>query len=383
MVRLTRFSTKKAVFITIIVFNTIGFFLTVLASRAKFIRLRNVIEDGTKQNTNVEMKLKGFTQSVEMNLNEYTTQKIESSTDPMSTLLIAVNPADTDRLVSVWSFLECFVDKRIQTIVVAAPDWAKDENMLEPFLRHASETIPHLKHTQIVIRYYVHDRYDVGLWCDSLNDENSKIFNDHDDFILVNDSIMALQQYTGVLDLLQRGNLNMTSLTYSNKPEYWLESSYRGFSKDGMKKYMQHACKPANDPVWCSGLKSKTKKRRCITDYFEIAVAKLFPRQETAGIYSADVPDDMNIKQMWGRGSMWHYHWKYWYNELYTKQLFPIMKSDDPDFFKRAVNSEFSSHLKPEVLGACASHLDPKFLAPMTEKDERMIRLSDLILPDP
>jgi len=355
----------KAVFNAIAFFSTIGFILNVWLPRVSLsISLRSVIEDSSNRNTSaVETALKGYS------------QKRESHIDRMSTLLIAAYPVDTDRLVSVWSFLECFVDKRIHTIVVAAPDWAKDENILEPFLRHASETIPHLEHTDIVIKYYVNDRYDVGLWCDSLKDENYKIFNDHDDFILVNDSILAIHHYMGVLDLLQTKKLALTSLTYSNRPDYWLESFYRGFSKKGMKRYMQHACKPADHPYWCRDTNEIIQKR-CIVDHFEIDVARLFPRQVTAGIYSADVPDEMVKEEKWQRETMWHFHWPYWYNQLHKVVSFPIMKTSNPNFIKRA-------HKWGVKVEACASHLDPSFLAPMTEKDDRLVKISNLIFPDP
>jgi len=354
----------NAVFSAIVIFSTILFILNAWVSREIFMSQPSAMMalSTTSDTTALEMKLKGYI------------PKKESRTESVSTLLIAAYPVDTDRLISVWSFLECFVDKRIHTIVVAAPDWAKDENLLEPFLRHATESIPHLKDIDIVIKYYVNDRYDVGLWCDSLNDENSKIFNDHDDFILVNDSIMAIQHYTGVLDLLQTNNLTMTSLTYSNKPQYWLESFFRGFNKKGMKKYMQHACKPAMMRRRCN-YRNEARKKRCIVDYFEIAVAGIFPRQETAGIYSADVPVEMINEKVYERAAMWHSHWPYWYNQLHKNQSFPVMKSTNRNFFRKVLTC-LDVGFK---LGACASHLDPAFLAPMAEKVDGREKLSTLI----
>jgi len=387
------FSTNMKVFSVIFMFNTISLFLTAWLSRESLPiglqpsmtvvkELSTVIESSKKRNNNtVEMKSKGYSHkkenhteslsttefrklnnnAVEMKSKGYSHKK-ESHTEFLSTILIAAYPVNTDRLISVWSFLECFVDKRIRTIVVAAPDWAKDKIILEPFLRHATESIPHLKHIDIVIKYYVNDRYDVGLWCDSLQDENYKIFNDHDDFILINDSILALQRHTGVLDLLQTKNLTMTSLTYSNLGGYWLESFFRGFSKKGMKRYMQHACIPANHTNWCRN-QTEPKRKRCIVDYFEIEVARIFPRQETAGMYSADVPHEMIKSKKMERPEMWHAHWPYWYTQLYKKganDSFPIMKSSNKEFIKRAINWGVKGK-------RCVSHLDPAFLAPMKD----------------
>jgi len=342
-------------FSAIVIFSITGFILSASLSRGGLsLSLPSAMKLSTTNSTNaIEMKLKGYS------------QKRESRTESASTLLIAAYPVDTDRLVSVWSFLECFIDKRIRTIVVAAPDWAKDENILEPFLRNATESIPYLEHIDIIIKYYVNDRYDVGLWCDSLYDENSKVFNDHDDFILVNDSILALHHYMGVLDLLQKhNNLAMTSLTYSNKPYYWLESFFRGFSKKGMKNYMHHMCKPANHTNWCRD-KSKVEAKRCIVDYFEVSVAGIFPHQETAGIYSADVPDEMIKIQRWEKKAMWHFNFPYWYN-LHKKLSFPIMKSSNPVFLERALNLGVSPL-------ACISHLDQAFLAQMEGRNNEII----------
>ena len=39
--------------------------------------------------------------------------------------------------------------------------WAKKENILQPFIQKAIESIPHLKDAEILIKYHVNDRYDV------------------------------------------------------------------------------------------------------------------------------------------------------------------------------------------------------------------------------
>jgi len=278
------------------------------------------------------------------------------------TLLIAAYPVSSDRLISLWSQLECFVDERFQTIVVAAPDWARDDDILEPFLRNAAESIPHLKNINIEVKYYVNDRYDVGLWCDALYDNNLKIFKDHDEFVLLNDSVLAIQHYMGVLDLLQTKNLSMTSLTYSDVPGtfYWMESFFRAFNKNGMSKYMKHACtKPATHPSWCRGW-SKLKAKRCIVDIFEIDIAGLFLRKDVAGIFSADVPKEMIVDKWFQDSATWTSHWVYWL--LLKEQTFPVMKSTHVFFNERAKNQGI-------VLNQCAVHLDPKFLIPIGRKD--------------
>ena len=101
---------------------------------------------------------------------------------------------------------------------------------MQPFIQKAIESIPHLKDTEILIKYHVNDRYDVGLWCDSLKDTDGAVLNRYDDFVLINDSIWALEKhFNGVLDTLCENNLTITSLNYVGTPEvYWLESVFRG-----------------------------------------------------------------------------------------------------------------------------------------------------------
>ena len=182
--------------------------------------------------------------------------------------LIAVVPDNEVRFSALWSQLECLYDKeKFQSIVIGAPDWAKKENILQPFIQKAIESIPHLKDAEILIKYHVNDRYDVGLWCDSLKDMDGAVLNRYDDFVLINDSLWALEKnFTGVLDTLREKNLTMTSLNYSDKPNefYWLESVFRGFNKKGMKRYMEHACVPANHRFWCRRKKAKKTRKRCI-----------------------------------------------------------------------------------------------------------------------
>jgi len=229
--------------------------------------------------------------------------------------IIASAPDSKERLVALWSQLECFyANDKYDEIIISAPDWAKEENIIEPFLQKAVAYIPHLKNASVILQYHLNDRYDVGLWCDALlshtvNVESVQAM--HNEFVLSNDSIMAVEdKFTAVLDYLHDKNLSMTSLNFSLLDGYWLESAMRAFSKKGVGTYIQRACVPASHEYWCPGLNTTntteaTLQKRCIVENFEISIARLFPRHETWGLFPSDVPEDMIKDELLMDGKTW------------------------------------------------------------------------------
>jgi len=229
--------------------------------------------------------------------------------------IIASVPDNKERLLALWSQLECFyANDRYDEIIVSAPAWAKEENVIEPFLRNAVSRIPHLNSTSVILQYHLNDRYDVGLWCDALD---SRTVNDqpvkgkYNEFVLSNDSIMAVEEhFTGILDELRQRNLTMSSLNFSFLDGYWLESTMRGFSRKGINTYTNQACVPVSHERWCPGLNITNKteadlKKRCIVDNFEIGIASLFPRHEMWGLFPSDVPVDMIKEEFLLDGKTW------------------------------------------------------------------------------
>ena len=122
---------------------------------------------------------------------------------------------------------------------------------------------------------------------------------------------MAVEdKFTAILDQLHEKNISMTSLNFSLLDGYWLESTLRGFSKKGINTYIQRACVPASHEYWCPGLNitnttEAVLKKRCIVENFEISIARLFPRQETWGIFPSDVPEDMIKDEFLMDGETW------------------------------------------------------------------------------
>jgi len=291
--------------------------------------------------------------------------------------IIAVVPDSKERLQALWSQLECFYDeKKFQGIVVAAPNWAKEENILAPFLQKAMDNIPHLKGVDLAINYHNNDRYDVGLWCDSLNGEheNGSLLENYNDFVIANDSIMAVRgHFTKVLDVLREKNLTLTSLNFSELDGYWVESAMRGFTQKGMRVFMEHACVPATHDRWCPESSPEFKdmetyqRKRCIVDNFEIAIARLFPRNKVFGIYPADVPEDMVGRGFMNDGKTWINHYKYWIRVLRHTYNFPAMKISSPNFLLKIRMPFFAKKAGP-VWEACTKDMDASFLLPMEER---------------
>ena len=184
--------------------------------------------------------------------------------------------------------------------------------MIEPFLQNAKESLPHYKDGTISLslQYHTNDRYDVGLWCDALLDESgvnmdgiemsSSILNRiTGSFIIINDSIMSVErEWTSVLDALNEKHLNMTSLNYSLQGGYWLESVFRGFSKKGIEKFIEYACKEKTMAERCPMESTDLPEfKRCIVENYEINIGReLFSRNEIWGIYPSDVPPEILTK---------------------------------------------------------------------------------------
>jgi hypothetical protein len=105
-------------------------------------------------------------------------------------------------------------------ILLAVPDWSKD--LVEFMVDQAKEKLSLNVHA----RYFVNDRYDVGLWCDALDEVLVEETDEYESIVLLNDSVYAMHQFTGILDKLNQAGdeLDMVGLSYSNSGgSFWLE----------------------------------------------------------------------------------------------------------------------------------------------------------------
>lgn len=286
-----------------------------------------------------------------------------TAADSTTVYIVAVAPKNNVRLMALWSQLECFVtEEKIQTIIISAPLSIKGKAFLERFVRHAKESIPHLTNMNVVIKYYINDRYDVGLWCDALKDK-MEIYSKDDgnnfdsvlaykEFVLINDSIMAIRDdFTDVLDVLKLDSrLSMTSLNYSflygSKGDHnrsrdrkmWLESVFRAFNRNGITRYMNYACVPASHPYFCPDESDDEVKKRCVVEALEINIANLFHTQEIRGLFPSDVPTGMIREKGLEQVYLWHAHYPFWKNILVERLGFPAMKVSNDMFVTRVKN---------------------------------------------
>ena len=298
-----------------------------------------------------------------------------------SVVIIAVAPRKYVRLLALWSQLECFVSNDMfHTIIISAPLSTKGKGILEMFVHHAVESIPHLAHKNILVKYYVNDRYDVGLWCDALKDKTDPrsiisdidhLFEAYDDFVLINDSIMAIRDnFTDVLSVLRKHKLSMTSLNYSflqgpqgdnntTDQNVWLESVFRAFDKNGLYRYMKHACVPASHPFFCPYEIDVLVKKRCVVESMEIKIASLFQNHELRGLFPSDVPKDMIRDVGLEQVSLWHAHYPFWKDVLVENMNFPAMKVSNHLFVTR-VKNRFK-----RKFSMCTKYMDPRLFAVM------------------
>ena len=180
-----------------------------------------------------------------------------SATSPFKTLMIiAAYPTDDIKLTAIWSQLECFVNKEIDKIIIAAP--IGFEQQIGKFVEQVKLKLPDVG-LRLEAQYHTNDRYNYGLWCDTLTKRDilkmSQLgaflrgSSEYNRFLLVNDSIMAVEQTNELLDALDSKNASLVSLNYwgnkdSKKSEdiYWVESPIRAFSLEGMQIFADNIC---------------------------------------------------------------------------------------------------------------------------------------------
>ncbi|KAL7556473.1 hypothetical protein ACA910_006184 [Epithemia clementina (nom. ined.)] len=259
------------------------------------------------------------------------------------------------------------------------------------------------------VLFKLNDRYDVGLWCDALRDlglHNTTTNTTMKDafFVLSNDSIFALRPFTDILDQLQTNpQLALTSLNYhynltedlsdlkenrnndnhhhnhenrTASSSYWVESILRGFSASAIKRYWDYACTaPPRHALYCPGLRSKIKKKRCIVENFEIAIASLFEPSQVLGLYPSSsmttttannnsnnnntdtatisAQSAMPESQRWG--TTWVSNHLFWNNVLRQEYNFPAAKTKNPRMVVQLTPNN-------TLLHQCTQYMDWNFI---------------------
>eukprot|EP00536_Pseudo-nitzschia_multiseries_P006389 jgi/Psemu1/286440/fgenesh1_pg.134_\ len=275
-------------------------------------------------------------------------------------LVIASVPIEKSHVVALWTELECFAGSASH-VVISTPYWSKP--IMDQLLIHVRRNIPHFASGKATIQvlFFDNERYDVGLWCDALQGLRER----YENFALLNDSIFALREFDGVLNTLRSNNLSMASLNFNvdKQNRTWLESVFRAFNGDGLSVFMNHSCVPQTHKSFCKNLHRKNKRKaktvqrlrkRCITDYHEVAMAWEFPRpeQQVAGLYNGTVPEEMKSEET-STFPTWVVHTPYWKEVLLKKYDFPAAK----------VNQEtMIANIDDPLLHKCTRFLDRSFI---------------------
>uniref|UniRef100_A0A7S4ADZ8 Uncharacterized protein n=1 Tax=Pseudo-nitzschia australis TaxID=44445 RepID=A0A7S4ADZ8_9STRA len=303
------------------------------------------------------------------------TQQQQQRDDSRRVLVIAAAPRSIKHIVSLWSSLECFTAD-VDHVVLSAPTWSQP--IMERFLAQASFKIPRFSSGRVTLEgmVAVNDRYDVGLWCDALAqmgieptsvsasaggdiDEKNRALSTSsspfDEISLLNDSVYALREFTGVASALKDRNVSMTSLNYclndlqgTGPSHYWLESVWRGFDERGIRTFVDYSCRPVSDPLFCN--QKWWGQKGCIVENFERAMARQFPREDISGIFPSDVPKELLTRKH--SHPTWVRHPPYW-DRLVKEQDFPASKLN----WKGMIDS-----IDDERLDKCTMHLDRLWL---------------------
>jgi hypothetical protein len=269
--------------------------------------------------------------------------------NPRNALIISTAPRTAKHVVALWSELECFTSD-VDYVILSGPTWS--EAILQQVVSLAKASIPKFASISLTSQVFVNDRYDVGLWCDALQwMEDQGELADMSSVELLNDSVFALREYSGIRTALEDRNASMVSLSYSlNRPEgsgpemYWVESIWRGFDRPGIQTFKDYSCRPATDPMFCS--RRWWGQKGCIVENFERNMVRQYPRDKVAGLFSSDVPSDMLTRKY--SFPNWVRHPPYW-QQLVENEGFPVSKVNWP---------EMIGSIDDDRLKVCTQHLD-------------------------
>ena len=266
-------------------------------------------------------------------------------------MIIATYPKSEVRLLAIWSQLECFTSG-YDKIIISAPneDWSR--NALQNFTFQVMIHLPEI-HKILEVQYYKNDRYDAGLWCDSLHSlqtNNNMLSWSFDNYFLINDSLLALRKFNDFLTVLENRNTSLVSLNWweqnstiwtgwQQNKTYWVESGARAFSQNGINVYYNNVCANLQETFkycaeYITSFRKSAKngrKKYCIVNATEIVVSYYFNRgvkhdddDTVIGLYPGEVPDEyiseMNAHKMWANNYI------YWRDTLVGKSKFPVMK---------------------------------------------------------
>jgi hypothetical protein len=309
-----------------------------------------------------------------------------------SFMVIATYPDKIGSTSAMWTQLECFASK-LDRIIIAGPNTDQHMETINKFVEEVKMKMPDIGN-KLEAQFFVNDRYDTGLWCDALmlsedvlqkghnaresellyhnlpktNYEKFRTPSDHpkylggkseyDSFLLINDTIMAVESTNVFMEELKAKHLNLLSLNYW-EDTFWLESPARAFNLEGMQIFADNICqigelKRGKWGEFCPHLYKTDQKgardKRCITELNEIDVVELYPREKVHGLFPGSAPKDMRTKGRHGyHPSIWNANFRYFSDVLRDQMSFPAMK---------VIQEEWVAAERPQDLKTCTTKLE-------------------------
>ena len=277
-------------------------------------------------------------------------------------MIIAVYPKSIDRIGAIWSQLECFSHDYEKIVIVSLGGESQMDESLLKLMNEISIEMPEIA-SKIETRVFAqNEKRDTGLWCDYLIKDDilqkgldgtylggsAGVF---DNFLLINDSVMAVENSNELLDTLHAKKLSMVSLNFWNentdeKIPFWVESVARVFSLEGIQTYADEVCSKMNNIQWrkdCPDLMkfvtwhNPRKIKKCIVRKTEVEIASLYSPSKVLGLYPGEVPESLIQNERFYRSASWTSHYTYWALTLRQKMNFPALKVTNEDFLNYAI----------------------------------------------
>jgi hypothetical protein len=267
----------------------------------------------------------------------------------MTLMILATIPRSPRHLLALWTELECLTDGIDKILLVSSHAYS---GILDRLMGEARIKLG----LDIEARYFVNDRYDVGLWCDALKDtgllESQLERRRFKYVVLANDSVFALSHFRGILEKLKQGTHNLVSLSEYDGTDYgyWVESIMRGFTMEGLEVFAEHSCQASADGMGCTPYHSRRKK--CIIHKYEMGFANSFTDvKKVTGLYKSNPERDPDRFESWITEE---YYWR----QLVMDSHFPVAKVKNE--YYTAIPSDASSPIL--ILDQCVQHLEKAFL---------------------
>lgn len=284
----------------------------------------------------------------------------KNSHEKIHVLIIATFFDSNLKNIAIWSQLEC-LGKNFEKIIIAAP--FEHKRNVTDLLTNVKRELPSI-FSRIKTSFHKNDRYDAGLWCDSLDENANTTFtkNQEQVYLLINDSLLIIKKMNYIPSILENTRKDLISLNYWDVDDnYWVESPFRLFSSYGIDIFKDKVCslgilnwrKHCPHLIQYKGKWQRSKfKKRCIVEKTEIALATYFRRSKVDGLF----PGYSKYRNKRRDGRLfknWAEDFKTW-KTLFDDD-FPVIKVTK----KHLINEFFNS--KEEKSNQCLSFLPKKY----------------------